>query len=74
MRRASAVVDQPLDVLDLERLDLLVLDARRLRERDRVADDVPTTQRLPERRARRAVHLVRVAGRAPVPGFRAANR
>ena len=42
-------LDQPLDVLDLERLDLLVLDARRLRERDGVADDVPATQCLTER-------------------------
>ena len=52
-------LDQPLDVLDLERLDLLILYMRRLRERDRVADDVPATQRLGERCARCAVHLVR---------------
>jgi hypothetical protein len=55
-------LDQSLDVLDLERFDLLVLDPGWLRQGDRhrVADDVPTAQGLAERSARGAVHLVGV--------------
>ena len=63
---AERHADELANLGDLERLHLVLVDARRLRESHRVADDVPASQSLAERRAGGPVDLVRVAGPGPL--------
>lgn len=55
-------LEQTVDFLDLERLDLVLLDPGRLRQRNRVTFDVPSPVCFAERCAGGSVHLVRGAG------------